>query len=143
MGRLTPKEALGKYSGGKKSWRSADLPDIAVDLYDSPLRNRKAKSRSTSRAKTRLAKSRTHKRRLARLSGQEKDTEYARLVKQAVQIPKWYLRPDLKSFDHIHPNKEGHRVIVETACSKLPAEWGCDCGYIKKATGKRRSRAKR
>ena len=33
MGRLTPKQAMGKYAGDKKTWGSADLPDIAIAAW--------------------------------------------------------------------------------------------------------------
>ena len=36
MGRLSPEVALGKYAEGRTGWHASELPDIAVDLYDSP-----------------------------------------------------------------------------------------------------------
>jgi hypothetical protein len=45
----------------------------------------------------------------------------------AAEIPRWFLREELRSFDHIHPNSEGHRLIAEAACPRLPASWGCEC----------------
>jgi lysophospholipase L1-like esterase len=42
-------------------------------------------------------------------------------------LPRWYLRKDLRSFDHIHPNEKGHAIIAETMCPKLPESWGCTC----------------
>jgi hypothetical protein len=45
----------------------------------------------------------------------------------AAEIPRWFLREELRSFDHIHPNAEGHRLIAEAACPRLPASWGCEC----------------
>ncbi|HRI08397.1 MAG TPA: hypothetical protein PKW35_11290, partial [Nannocystaceae bacterium] len=46
---------------------------------------------------------------------------------EAAAIPQWFLRAELRSFDHIHPNAEGHRRIAEYACPHLPASWGCEC----------------
>ena len=45
----------------------------------------------------------------------------------AAELPRWYLRPELRSFDHIHPNAEGHRLIAATICPKVPENWGCTC----------------
>lgn len=42
MGRLTPQEALGKLCpAGKTSFTKADLPDVALNLFDTPLLDRK------------------------------------------------------------------------------------------------------
>ncbi len=35
------------------------------------------------------------------------------------------------AFDHIHPNTEGHRLMADLACPKMPASWGCDCPLVK------------
>jgi lysophospholipase L1-like esterase len=48
-------------------------------------------------------------------------------AREAAQIPRWYMRPELRSFDHIHPNVEGHRIMAEVACPQLPASWKCSC----------------
>jgi lysophospholipase L1-like esterase len=42
-------------------------------------------------------------------------------------IPKWYMKEEYRSFDHIHPNNRGHKVIADTICPKLPDSWGCKC----------------
>ena len=34
---------------------------------------------------------------------------------------------EYRGFDHVHPNRDGHRVIAETACPQLPPSWGCHC----------------
>ncbi|HOA12407.1 MAG TPA: hypothetical protein PLB35_00490 [Myxococcota bacterium] len=140
LGRLTPGEALGKYAAGKKSWDPADLPDVAIDLYDSPLRDVNARPRPAADIKARMARDKQLNRELSALPQQSRDARYQKIMKQAVEMPKWFLRPELQSFDHIHPNREGHRIIVETACPKLPAEWGCDCTYIRNAGKKAASR---
>ena len=53
-----------------------------------------------------------------------------KVITTAMDVPKWYLKPELRSFDHIHPNTEGHRVIAKETCGQLPASWGCDCAAL-------------
>lgn len=131
LGRLTPAQALGKLASGKTSWKKQDLPDVAVELYDTELRDTKAALRSAEDIERQIDSDKEITKYLSSLPAEKRKVERDRIVKQGVEIPRWFLRPELKSFDHIHPNREGHRIIVETACPKLPAEWGCDCEFIK------------
>jgi lysophospholipase L1-like esterase len=50
----------------------------------------------------------------------------------AADVPRWFMKPDYQAFDHVHPNEEGHRIIAEVTCPKLPASWGCDCSKLEK-----------
>ena len=36
-------------------------------------------------------------------------------------------KKELRAFDHIHPNAEGHLLLAKTICPKAPESWGCDC----------------
>jgi len=65
---------------------------------------------------------------VAGLTDPERAARLAADAQLAAEIPRWYLRRELRSFDHIHPNREGHRLIAETVCPRLPASWGCRCG---------------
>lgn len=127
MGRLTPAEALGRYAEGRTAWRPGDLPDVAVDLYDSPLRDRDAPLRPAGPLEASVDTDTLASKRLAAVPESQRKAERKRLVEQARALPRWYLRPDLHSFDSIHPNREGHRIIAAQICRKAPATWGCDC----------------
>ncbi len=127
MGRLGPQEALGRYANGQTRWQPGDLPDIAVDLYDSDLRDRNAPLRDPGPLRAALDTHPVAPARLTDVPPEQRAEARDRLLRQAVEIPRWYLRADLRSFDHIHPNREGHRLIALAICRKAPAEWGCDC----------------
>jgi len=138
MGRLSPSQALGRFAGGKTSWNREDLPDVSVDLYNQDrLRDRNAAPRNTAEMRRQLDADSAFQRQLQSMPPERRRAEYDRILRQAVEMPRWFLQPELKSFDHIHPNREGHRIIVDIACPQLPQEWGCDCNYISHATGRR------
>jgi hypothetical protein len=136
MGRLTPAEALGRYAEGRTAWRPGDLPDVAVDLYDSPLRDRDAALRPAGPLEATVDADPLVSKRLAAVPDHQRKSERKRLIEQARALPRWYLRPDLHSFDSIHPNKEGHRIIAAQICRKAPASWGCDCSLLEAEGGK-------
>jgi len=130
MGRLSPAEALGKKAAGQSAWQPGDLPDVSVDLYDSDLRDREADPRPEGPLAATIDGDSEIRPRLEDLPAGDRASERARILAQAREIPRWYLRKDLRSFDHIHPNKEGHRIIAARICAKAPASWGCDCGLL-------------
>lgn len=126
MGRLSPEEAFGSRRAGT-AYEPGELPDVAVDLYDSDLRDRDAPPRDEAETLRALERSRDVKQRLAALPESERPAAFAALLDRARRIPQWYLRPELRAFDHIHPSSAGHRVIAQATCPRLPATWGCDC----------------
>ncbi len=134
MGRLGPTEALGRHSEDRTTWRPGDLPDAAVDLYDSPLRDRDAPLRSAGPLEAAINRDPAMTKRLDAVPEAQRKAERERLIAQARALPRWYLRPDLHSFDSIHPNKEGHRIIAAQICSKAPESWGCDCTLLEAPT---------
>jgi len=134
MGRLTPEQALGRHANGQSRWEPGDLPDIAVDLYDSNLRDRNAPLRDEAPLRATVDSHPVTQARLKDLPPDQRAAMRERLIRQAVEIPRWYLRADLRSFDHIHPNREGHRLIALTICRKAPPEWGCDCAVLETPT---------
>ena len=136
MGRLAPAAALGRKADGQSAWRDGDLPDVSVDLYDSDLRDRGADLRPEGPLAAAIDRDPEAKTVLEGVPADRLAGEKARLLKQAREIPQWYLRKNLRSFDHIHPNKEGHRIMAARICAKAPASWGCDCGLLS-ATAKR------
>jgi hypothetical protein len=138
MGRLTPEQALGEYGakrpgGVAAPWDPRELPDIAIDLYDSALRDREAPLGELEAAKTSLAKDKRWKQAHAKLDEAGKATQLELDAAALAELPRWFLRKELRSFDHIHPNTEGHRIIAATVCPKLPASWGCSCEPVEAA----------
>jgi hypothetical protein len=135
VGRLSPADAFGEYGrkrpgGVEAPWDPKEQPDVAVDLYDSALRDRDAEVRDFEATKAALAKDKKWKQARAEL---DEAARAARLELDAAvvaELPRWFLREDLRSFDHIHPNAEGHRIIAATMCPSLPASWGCACEPI-------------
>ncbi len=130
-GRSTPQEALGIYRDRRDEpdapWDPAELADVGVDLYDSDLRDRNAPLRDLDKLRAELAKSKDWQKAHAELDELARAEALERDAQAAAEIPRWYLRPELRSFDHIHPNEQGHRLLAEIACPQLPASWGCAC----------------
>jgi hypothetical protein len=132
LGTLTPRQALGEYvskrrAGADAPWQPEELPDVAVDLYRSALREASAPLRDVEAMRAALAKDALWKRQHAGLDEEARAAALEADAAEAAEVPRWFLRADLRSFDHIHPNTEGHRLIAETACPRLPASWGCAC----------------
>jgi hypothetical protein len=131
LGRLGPREALGNHAGSRGDaeapWEPEERPDVAIDLYDSTLRDREAGIRDLEAMRRAVREDKRWQREHAHLG------EHLRVLKaettaiRAAELPRWYLRPELRSFDHIHPNAEGHRLIAEIMCPQLPTSWGCTC----------------
>jgi len=130
LGRLSPKEALGRYAGDMRQWADGDLPDLKVDLWDSDLRDRNARIRPAAPLKKALHRSLKWRRRVGRLPKNERKAQWNRLLDTARKVPRHYLRRDLRSFDSTHPNREGHRIIAARICAHAPASWGCDCSAL-------------
>lgn len=129
LGALSPEEALGEYTRARAAgdWRPEERADVAVDLYRSALRAVTAPPRDPAPLEKALAKDRAWRAAHADLAPEAQAAALQAEVAQAAELPRWFLRPELRSFDHIHPNAEGHRLIAEAACPSLPASWGCEC----------------
>lgn len=132
MKRLTPREALGALAdkrphGADMPWSVDELPDISIDLYDSPLRDADAEPRDLEEMKALLAADRKWQREHRGLDAQTREAQLVADATRLAEIPRWYLREELRSFDHIHPNAEGHALIAATMCPSLPESWGCTC----------------
>ena len=127
MGRLPRNEALAGYVAkderDRAEWKPGELPDLSVDVYDSPLRDRTAALRPLGNLRRRYRRSWKLKRRFP-------DEEAT--VQRAASIPRWYLKSEYRSFDHIHPNSEGHRQIALRTCAVAPKNWGCDCKALER-----------
>jgi hypothetical protein len=132
LGALEPRAALGDFArqrraGADAAWEAEEQADVAVDLYRSALRASDAPLREQAALELKLGKDKAWRAAHADLAP---DAQVAALQAEAAvaaEIPRWFLRTELRSFDHIHPNAEGHRLIAEAACPKLPESWGCEC----------------
>lgn len=132
MGRLDPKEALGSFADKRRvpadaPWDPSEIADIGIDLYDSPLRNPDAPLRDIDAMRTLLTKDKKWQRAHADLDESQRQTKLEADAQHAAELPRWYLRPELRSFDHIHPNEDGHAIMASMICAKMPAQWGCTC----------------
>lgn len=130
LGRLTPDQALGQAAAQRRpgvDWEPAEQPDVVVDLYDSRLRDPEAPVREVTRIEARLQRDRRWRRRAGRLPEQDRKTRLAEDARLLAEMPRWYLRPRYRGFDHVHLNADGHRVVADTVCPRLPASWGCTC----------------
>lgn len=127
LSRLSPREAFGP---SRDAYEPGDLPDIGVDLYDSALRDAEAELRDAERIANQVRRSQFVKKRLKGLDEAARDSALQTWVERAAAIPRWFMAARYQAFDHIHPNEDGHRVIAQTVCPKLPASWSCDCPAI-------------
>ena len=127
--RLAPVTALGRYAK-RVRWLPGDLPDVAVDLWDSPLRDREAAPRDHGRTRRLLRRQKWVKRELARVPLDQRDETLEAMTDRAAAAPRWFLKRRYQAFDSTHPNTEGHRVIARLACQHAPASWGCNCALI-------------
>ncbi|MFT5432731.1 MAG: hypothetical protein ACI9OJ_003433 [Myxococcota bacterium] len=133
MGRLPRYIALNRpHSKGAapedideaSKWLEGEQADIGIDLYDSGLRHQDAPLRDEEKLRRRLRRDK----KLWRDHGTE-----AEALTAASELPRWFMRKELRAFDHIHPNSKGHRIIAETACAKLPPSWACQCDRLANA----------
>lgn len=142
LGRELPREALGSYAarrpaGADAPWDPIEQPDIAIDLYDSGLRDRDAPLRDLEAMRTLLGRDPEWRRAHARESEETRTQALEADAQALAELPRWFLREPLRSFDHIHPNRDGHRIIAATMCPALPATWGCTCEPLEVAAATR------
>lgn len=124
LGRLSPAEALGRRARNRPhEWMRGELPDIAVNVFDGPLRDKGAALRPEAEIVNAFARSRFRKRK-----GQR-----AALIAAARAVPRSFMKRKYWAFNHYHPNTEGHRLMAIAACKQAPAAWGCDCARIERA----------
>jgi len=127
MGRLTPQAALGARNARRSPpdrWSDAERPDVAVDLWNSDLREG---DRAALRNRAPLAAS------FDRSPYRKRKEERDALVAAAAAVPRQYLARRYWSFDHTHPSSAGHRLMAALVCQQAPVAWGCDCDAIRRA----------
>lgn len=134
MGQSSPNEALGTYVRRRgrgieptDPWQAIERPDVAINLYDSRLRDADAEPWPVDRIAERLQHDPRWRRSTAELSEGARTRRLQQDAELLAQAPQYFLRPEYRGFDHIHPNRAGHQVIAETACPSLPRSWGCRC----------------
>ena len=132
MGRGTPRDLLGTYASQRdvpeaSGWDPSELADVRIDLYDSRLRDRDARPREVAAMRALLQRDSRSRRALEPLPVADRETRLDADAQALSALPQWFLRREYRGFDHIHPNREGHRAIAEIACPQLPASWGCTC----------------
>ncbi len=127
LGKLTPDRALGRRaSKHPHEWMRGELPELAVDVFNSDLRDKGAALRPEAPLRKKLRRSRYRR-------AKNKDA----IIAEARAVPRNYMKRSYRDFDHIHPGTRGHKVLAARACTKAPKSWGCDCGKIKRASWKR------
>jgi hypothetical protein len=134
LGRLTPEQGLGRYRFERREvsdpdtpWIASERPDVAIDLYDSPLRDDRAVRWPLDVVRSSLEDDPIWLRSVGELEGDALEARLEADTAALADAPRWFLKPEYRGFDHIHPNRAGHRVIAEHMCPRLPSTWGCEC----------------
>lgn len=132
MGRLNPHQALGDFAKRRKGlnpvrFSAAELPDLAIDLFDSPLRHYSARTRKVESMRRQLARNWFWKKEHQGLPPKDREARLDRDAERSAAIPQFYLHPRLHSFDAIHPNAKGHKLMADLICPSLPKSWTCKC----------------
>ena len=131
MGRGSPAALLGAFASDRGSapdtYQPDESADVRVDLYDSDLRDRTARARDVAEMRRLVSRDARWQHAVAALADPERSARLDSDAQRLSQIPQWFLRPALRSFDDVHPNRQGHRRLAEIVCPSLPASWGCRC----------------
>ena len=143
MGKLSPSEALGRYAKGRTEWSEGDLPNIAVNIYDSKLRDDQAPPLEQKNMQRRLRRDRRIARELKHIPEAFRESALERLAADAQALSNQFMKARYKGFDSIHPNNAGHKVIAEEICAKVPATWDCSCQLIAKMAWDKKARSLR
>ena len=126
-----PRQALGSYGSDRESpdapWAPSELADVHINLFDSSLRDANAPLRDVDAMRALVERDGGWRRRVEGLAEAERAQRLDADARLLSEMPRWFLRPGVRGFDPIHPNREGHREIARLACPRLPASWGCHC----------------
>lgn len=131
MGRAEPRDALGPYVSDRAvpdaPWTAAEMADVRIDLFDSPLRDANASLRDVAEMRRILERDARYRERTRDLDELARNQRLEADARALAEVPRWFLRREYRGFDAVHPNREGHRAIARLACPHLPASWGCHC----------------
>jgi hypothetical protein len=131
MGRGTAADLLGTYATQRTTadapWQPNELADVRVDLFDSALRNRDAAARDVGQMRDLVSRDSRWRHAVSALAEPARTAQLETDARTLSEVGRWFLRPELRSFDPIHPNRDGHQRIAELVCPTLPASWGCHC----------------
>ena len=101
---------------------------MAIDLYDIPdLREASATPWDVAAARQRIERDQRWRVETGSLSASARSARLEADARFLVEAPRYSLRAGYRSFDHIHPNREGHMAMARAMCPQLPASWGCQC----------------
>jgi len=120
---------LGSDRGSRAPQR---LADHTVDLFRSPLRDRDARPRPLPPLRRALRRSSRVRKELSGLPAEARASRREELLAEASLVPTYYLRPELHSFDSLHPNGAGHRIIAKLVCPHVPSAAACRCDAIER-----------
>lgn len=142
LGKLTPQQALDNWARGRtEKWEPGELPNVAINMYESPLRDKDAALLpDTPRLRRQVKTDKWVKSQLRKLAAGDKEAAVEKFVQTAREMPRWFIKKRLRAFDSIHPNMDGHRIMANHVCPKLPAAWGCQCGLIPSMKWDRKAR---
>lgn len=135
MGRLAPRDALGPFAERRPRgvapgdpWTPEERPDVAIDLYDVPaLRTADAAPWPIEDARRRIERDSRWRVETASLSPEARAARLEEDARFLATAPQHFLRSELRGFDRIHPNREGHVALARAMCPQLPESWGCSC----------------
>jgi lysophospholipase L1-like esterase len=100
---------------------------VRIDLFNSPLRHADAPLRDQAEMRRMLDHDARYRQQLRDLDDAQRTARMDVDARTLAELPRWFLRPDIRGFDPVHPNRAGHRAIALLACPQLPASWGCHC----------------
>jgi hypothetical protein len=131
MGRGSPNALLGGFasdrSGAPDAFQPDESADVRVDLYDSDLRDRSARPRDPAEMRRLISRDARWRHLADPLSEADRATRLDADTTRLSTMGQWFLRSAFRSFDDVHPNRQGHQRLAEIVCPSLPASWGCHC----------------
>lgn len=131
MRRGSPSELLGAFASDRgtlpPTFQPDESADVAVDLYDSDLRDRTARTRDVTEMRRIISRDGRWRHAVAALPEADRTARLDADATRLSEMARWFLRSDYRSFDDVHPNRQGHHRLAELVCPTLPPSWGCHC----------------
>lgn len=131
MGRGSPAELLGGFAGDRgaapATFQPDESADVRVDLHDSDLRDRSARPRDLTEMRRLVSRDSRWRHAFGALPDEQRAARLDADAQRLSQMGQWFLRPEYRSFDDVHPNRQGHQRLAQLVCPSLPPSWGCHC----------------